>query len=525
MTKKTWFVRATFIIAYALPLAALTALTTVKPALAGFDWTPPPQHQAAPPVKAAPAQPVESETLGQVPDIKSYPMQDQAAVDVKEQIVAPAQEPADNAGMKMMAAPSSMPAPQKVPVIKMPTARQIMLGASANPPAVTAPMAAAAPPPPATPKPKKVYKTVDGFGSDIPLALAMHQIVPASYSYSFDDGVDPGLRVSWNGGKPWNEVLEDAVMPFGLRVMITDDTVWLRKTWDQDKDQEMQQADDMAPIMHDSGSQSLAAAPAPMPSAPVPTVNADAPPAMQVSPAPMAPPPVAAPPADETEMHQPKPLPLYERLAALDTKSHEVAPEQSYPHHVPAKRENSVVAPVKAAMQVDSQPASMPAPTPAPGAPTTMPMAPNGFAPTPIAPAPMAAPPTVASAPQALPSAPRNPQKPVAAIPGATDTSAHGGTPVMDPFEIRFWQADQGASLRDVLERWSSTAGVALLWNSKYDYVLPTEIHMHGTFPDAITEILMHYNNFDPRPYGQLHPNLPSGPSVLVVENYSANTN
>ena len=55
--------------------------------------------------------------------------------------------------------------------------------------------------------------------------------------------------------------------------------------------------------------------------------------------------------------------------------------------------------------------------------------------------------------------------------------------------------------------------------------LLPAPMRLHATFPDAVTQILMGYGAMDPRPVGKLHPNLPHGPSVLVVENYSTATN
>ncbi|MCB1651652.1 MAG: TcpQ domain-containing protein [Alphaproteobacteria bacterium] len=62
--------------------------------------------------------------------------------------------------------------------------------------------------------------SVEGFGSDMPLALALRQVVPAAYSFSFGPGVNPGVRVSWSGGKPWGEVVQDMVAPLGLAVRI-----------------------------------------------------------------------------------------------------------------------------------------------------------------------------------------------------------------------------------------------------------------------------------------------------------------
>lgn len=64
------------------------------------------------------------------------------------------------------------------------------------------------------------FPVVESFGKDIPLAMALGQIVPAQYAYSFGAGVNPGVAVSWDGGKPWNEVLQSAIAPHGLGMKI-----------------------------------------------------------------------------------------------------------------------------------------------------------------------------------------------------------------------------------------------------------------------------------------------------------------
>lgn len=64
------------------------------------------------------------------------------------------------------------------------------------------------------------FAVVEGFGKEMPLALALSQIVPAEYAYSFGEGVNPGMRVSWNGGQPWNEVLAAALEPHNVGVDI-----------------------------------------------------------------------------------------------------------------------------------------------------------------------------------------------------------------------------------------------------------------------------------------------------------------
>ncbi len=73
----------------------------------------------------------------------------------------------------------------------------------------------------ATPKKFIDLSPVNGFGSDLPLALALGQIVPSDYAYSFAAGVNPGARISWNGGgKQWGEVLNEALAPLGYGLKI-----------------------------------------------------------------------------------------------------------------------------------------------------------------------------------------------------------------------------------------------------------------------------------------------------------------
>ncbi len=57
---------------------------------------------------------------------------------------------------------------------------------------------------------------VSGFGSSIPLALALHQILPTDYGSSIEPDVDMNTLVSYKGGKPWRDTLRDALAPAGL---------------------------------------------------------------------------------------------------------------------------------------------------------------------------------------------------------------------------------------------------------------------------------------------------------------------
>jgi hypothetical protein len=67
-----------------------------------------------------------------------------------------------------------------------------------------------------------------GFGRDLPLALALSQVVPPEYSYSFARNVNVGTTVTWQGGKPWNQVLDDMLAQSGMAADIQDGQVTIR---------------------------------------------------------------------------------------------------------------------------------------------------------------------------------------------------------------------------------------------------------------------------------------------------------
>jgi hypothetical protein len=76
--------------------------------------------------------------------------------------------------------------------------------------------------------PKQAYATAYGFAKDMPLALALRQIVPASYAFSFEADVNIGTRVSWQGGEPWNAVLKTALGQQSLSATVYDDMILVR---------------------------------------------------------------------------------------------------------------------------------------------------------------------------------------------------------------------------------------------------------------------------------------------------------
>jgi hypothetical protein len=57
---------------------------------------------------------------------------------------------------------------------------------------------------------------VQGFASQIPLALALRQVLPVGYNFSIDQNVDMNTSVSYKGGKSWRETIHDMLASAGL---------------------------------------------------------------------------------------------------------------------------------------------------------------------------------------------------------------------------------------------------------------------------------------------------------------------
>ena len=62
-----------------------------------------------------------------------------------------------------------------------------------------------------------------GFGREVPLRFAVRQLLPKNWRVRYGQGVDPDRPVSWEGGRPWDFVLRDAVKPLGLQASAAPD--------------------------------------------------------------------------------------------------------------------------------------------------------------------------------------------------------------------------------------------------------------------------------------------------------------
>lgn len=65
----------------------------------------------------------------------------------------------------------------------------------------------------------------EGFGKNVPLKVALLQILPPTLTAQFSQGVDAEQTVDWSGGKPWQAVLRDVVQPLHLHATVGASTV------------------------------------------------------------------------------------------------------------------------------------------------------------------------------------------------------------------------------------------------------------------------------------------------------------
>ncbi len=105
-----------------------------------------------------------------------------------------------------------------------------------------------------------------------------------------------------------------------------------------------------------------------------------------------------------------------------------------------------------------------------------------------------------------------------APIQSASNSAASQQRPVVDLQRTQKWSAQSGQSLHEILQMWSSDAKTELAWQSAKDYKLTSAFAFEGTFDQAVDALLSLYGDDANRPQGTLYPNLPDGPSVLLIK-------
>jgi len=310
---------------------------------------------------------------------------------------------------------------------------------------------------------------VAGFGRDLPLVIALQQVAPAGHQFSFAPGVNPGAMVSWEGGKPWQAVMNDMLAPQGLGFQQQGNVIVVGSA----------RTDDAA-----LSPQATAAA-AQMSSMPQDDMGA---PLSLTAPQEA---PMAEAPAVTTTTSSAEPVTI-RRSRPVDSRTAgeaaSAAPVMSYPPET-----------------TGSQPVPI---TSLPPSATQAPVS--------VAPADLAAPPPMQTAMSPVPAVEVAPTpllaKPAAAPESVQKTAApqKAGAP---------WTGAAGATLRDTLKNWSEAANVELYWSIDYDYKLKGDVNYAGAYDEAVGKLLDQFAAVRPQPYGQLHQSK-DGPRVLVVKSY-----
>ncbi|MFA7276860.1 MAG: TcpQ domain-containing protein [Pseudobdellovibrionaceae bacterium] len=215
---------------------ACCALSLSSPALAGFEWTPPPSQEKVAP-SPAPNGPL-------TPEMDSLPIAPVTPVDQAPVVEMPVQPQAPEQTQIPAATPDSdyLPVPGAKTSSGLPDEPQILSNVPTEP-------HQKAPTP--QQEPAGAANVISGFGSDIPLALALRDIVPPSYPYAFEKSEYAGVRISWNGGLPWIKVLENSLTPVGLKATLNSDTLYISAKTDPEQEPvpiEMQQQEPMSAV-------------------------------------------------------------------------------------------------------------------------------------------------------------------------------------------------------------------------------------------------------------------------------------
>ncbi len=79
------------------------------------------------------------------------------------------------------------------------------------------------------------------------------------------------------------------------------------------------------------------------------------------------------------------------------------------------------------------------------------------------------------------------------------------------------WNADEGASVRDVLSSWSSRAGVRLIWENSRQFEVREPVDQGGAYEAAVQALLDQYADDGVRPLATLHLDPQSGERALVI--------
>lgn len=337
--------------------------------------------------------------------------------------------------------------------------------------------------------PQAFESPVRGFGKDIPLVIAAQQIAPEGRQIAFGQGVDPSMPISWDGGKPWRNVLSDALNKSGLQVAEQGNILFISRGNSTTSptnasllmEPKSQWTNDASapPAMQPMAQPQPPMAPGYLPpSAPAPMQMNSLPPAAPVMPAPntVALPTMVMPPAAPV-------APIAAAPVVMPPANNMIMPAQ--PMMAPAN--NNMMAPAPRAMVADQS--------------VIPPQQPVAI---------QQAMPTMQSSIIEVPVAP--PTIPVAATPIMPIKNTDAAT-----ISSGSWHTTSGQTLKQALEDWSSRSNVSLRWDSEFDYPVQSSVNFEGDYETAVRTLLRGFSSAQPQPIARLYRPTQGAPGVLVV--------
>lgn len=304
-----------------------------------------------------------------------------------------------------------------------------------------------------------------GFGRDMPMVMAMKQILPEGYSPAFARNIDMGQRITWNGDGNWQSTLRRALNDIGLDFYLEGQNIYVTR----DESAALDDAEALPaqgwtpPPAYDTGA----------------TAQADQEMAPQLLSEPLDRQPVAAPSAESEYQSIGTPdsvsEPIRETAALPVSQAEETASETASLAETSniAETSDAVVEDIPNAAEDDVE----------------------------ISASVEAEPVNVAAVDRSLPEE-------------AAADSALGA----------MWSAEANETLQDTLVKWAEQEGTTLRWATDYDYLLKRPVNFSGNFPTAVQNLLEQFATVEPRPYGELYmADAESGDQpVLVVKAYGA---
>lgn len=170
----------------------LCVATAVPSAQAGFQWVPP---ENADQVSTA---------------VTPAPMASSPYIPTPQIIEG-------TAPVRPLPAPVLEPAPSSAPLVAT-TVTAPVVRAQESAPAPMPSVMDTLPAPTLSAPAAEADKPVLGFANNVPLSVALRQVLPKDYAFSVAQDISLGTLVSWKGGAPWRHVLKDMLIPAGLTI-------------------------------------------------------------------------------------------------------------------------------------------------------------------------------------------------------------------------------------------------------------------------------------------------------------------